>query len=724
MSGRKRKARAPVEKEESESSEEESEESEEESDSEEDSDDDEEEEDSEEEDSEEEEEEEEVKIVVVEDVVVPPEPIRKPRTVPTVQPGSQQQLGHEDLKLVLGMRELSNGTHLYYPIKDNFREVHFDFHLKEQDQIPQRNKDAMAKRHERILQTGMNRLDKAEDKEEKILERAWKRAVTAQNKRARKRDRVGRIRRPSGGKRKPKKRGKGKSAIQHDMKNKVLELEMSEYPEEFEPKRMVQQYDASSHASSSSSSSSSSASSSSSSASTSSTSPAAAAPTMVSSLPLLPRPSHANTFRGTSFFGVEEDTTKLMSLYNSLSMFEEHFEDLSIVDQHLFDRRHIFPPKITPVHLAMYLEHDRPTFTTVHSSSLYRGTMNDISPFDRIMIILVRAAWRDMLNRLSTLDSSNQMNRPTYDRTLGVNVFTSEKSLYWFSEGPETINDLSWPEYARRILVAYDMERDSKDLADIVSGLRGETCSTSQETSQLYLQHMGSHMASKRDKDYLPSSWHEKGSGGGSSSSKNGRKKGSSSSSSSTAAECEQDVWLGYEEDTPLGKNSPSFLMHRCVYLIEHLMSSNDAAPFSLPVDLNIFPSYPDFVKYPIDFTTIRSRLMSNSHYETVHQFAMDVRLVWANCSAFNNHDSDINVVAILFSKVFEICLTNFVLSHERVVWEDYGSPRQVFEEILARQRARPWNPLLPLSLRHPAFAGRSSKRLFSDPRVSGVDEP
>ena len=229
-------------------------------------------------------------------------------------------------------------------------------------------------------------------------------------------------------------------------------------------------------------------------------------------------------------------------------------------------------------------------------------------------------------------------------------------------------------------------------------------------------------MASKRDDDYLPSSWHEKEGSGGDT--KNRRKKGSSSvsSSSSSAAEYEQDVWLGYEEDTPLGETP--FLMHRCVYLIEHLMSSNDAAPFSLPVNLDIFPTYPEFVKYPMDFTTIRRKLMSNSHYETVHQFAMDVRLVWANCSAFNNHDSDINVVAILFSKVFEVCLTNFVLSHERSVWDDYGGPRQVFDEILARQRARPWNPLLPLSLRHPAFVGKSSKRFFSDARVSGVDEP
>ena len=65
--------------------------------------------------------------------------------------------------------------------------------------------------------------------------------------------------------------------------------------------------------------------------------------------------------------------------------------------------------------------------------------------------------------------------------------------MYWFSDGPETINDLSWPEYARRLLVAYDLEREGRDSKDVIRGLRGELCSQASkkdDNEKVYLKQM------------------------------------------------------------------------------------------------------------------------------------------------------------------------------------------------------------------------------------------
>jgi hypothetical protein len=106
-------------------------------------------------------------------------------------------------------------------------------------------------------------------------------------------------------------------------------------------------------------------------------------------------------------------------------------------------------------------------------------------------------------------------------------------------------------------------------------------------------------------------------------------------------------------------------------------------------------------------------------------QFAKDVRLVWANCSAFNNADSEIMIVALKFSKMFETLLLHFILQHDRHIWMvHYGGPRGAFEEILNRQRARPWDPVLPLPPVHPSCVGTVNSRVWNpNPEVSGTLE-
>ena len=380
--------------------------------------------------------------------------------------GVSWNLGHEDLKLVLGRRELSSGESIYYPINDNFREVFYDFSLKKQSEIPSRNKEAMDKRHIRLRERGTIKLNKEKVKLDRLLQREKKRKNSKRKSKTKKngskRDRLGDSKKSKNNKpRKTKKRGIGKSAIQHDIKNKLLELELMEFPDEFEAKNDHDEHDEedeekiNDHNGDA--------------MEIDQDEDEESNDDNEASLLRLPRPSVANTFVGTSFYGHNDNEHKLMSLFNSLAMFSGHLLEVAVLGgPRMFDPRILFPPNITPTQLAMSMENTSPSFTTTWAQTLYRNEPHGggVSPYDRIMVTLVRGGWRDLLHRLSELDKKNPLNNSREDRQLLRNNWCTQKSMYWFSDGPEAINDLSWPEYARRLLVAYDLEREGRDSKD------------------------------------------------------------------------------------------------------------------------------------------------------------------------------------------------------------------------------------------------------------------
>ena len=55
--------------------------------------------------------------------------------------------------------------------------------------------------------------------------------------------------------------------------------------------------------------------------------------------------------------------------------------------------------------------------------------------------------------------------------------YTTRSSMYCLFKGSEFINDVTWPEYTRRLLSALDREREGADIDTIVQSLRGQTCS-------------------------------------------------------------------------------------------------------------------------------------------------------------------------------------------------------------------------------------------------------
>lgn len=81
--------------------------------------------------------------------------------------------------------------------------------------------------------------------------------------------------------------------------------------------------------------------------------------------------------------------------------------------------------------------------------------------------------------------------------------------------------------------------------------------------------------------------------------------------------------------------------------ILAHLWKQQGAWHFHQPVDaekLNI-PDYPEIIKSPMDFGTIKQKL-NNSSYSKCKEFCVDMELVFSNCIRYNGEASDFGVLA------------------------------------------------------------------------------
>lgn len=92
-------------------------------------------------------------------------------------------------------------------------------------------------------------------------------------------------------------------------------------------------------------------------------------------------------------------------------------------------------------------------------------------------------------------------------------------------------------------------------------------------------------------------------------------------------------------EEWPMGDREAT--CRRIARGFDNVMSLAIAEPFMAPVDLNIYPSYAWFVEYPIDLTTIKSRL-ENHFYRRITAAQFDVRYLATNAEKFNEPHSQI----------------------------------------------------------------------------------
>lgn len=90
------------------------------------------------------------------------------------------------------------------------------------------------------------------------------------------------------------------------------------------------------------------------------------------------------------------------------------------------------------------------------------------------------------------------------------------------------------------------------------------------------------------------------------------------------------------EADQPMTKPRHKFILR----VIQNIKRTNDAAPFSKPVDiiaLNI-PNYPTIITNPMDLRTIEEKLKNNA-YPSVDAYVSDFNQIVENCITFNGPD-------------------------------------------------------------------------------------
>lgn len=81
--------------------------------------------------------------------------------------------------------------------------------------------------------------------------------------------------------------------------------------------------------------------------------------------------------------------------------------------------------------------------------------------------------------------------------------------------------------------------------------------------------------------------------------------------------------------------------------IMGHLWKAQGAWHFHQPVDPVAFhiPDYPEVIKNPMDFGTIKQKL-GTCAYAKCKDFIADVELVFSNCIAYNGETSDFGVLS------------------------------------------------------------------------------
>lgn len=98
-------------------------------------------------------------------------------------------------------------------------------------------------------------------------------------------------------------------------------------------------------------------------------------------------------------------------------------------------------------------------------------------------------------------------------------------------------------------------------------------------------------------------------------------------------------------------KRSPHFAPMQSI-LIE-LQNNNSAWPFLQPVNRDEVQDYYDFIKNPMDLSTVELKL-ENNKYDTFESFIKDVRLIFSNCRTYNNETTSYYKYANKLEKFFE----------------------------------------------------------------------
>lgn len=73
--------------------------------------------------------------------------------------------------------------------------------------------------------------------------------------------------------------------------------------------------------------------------------------------------------------------------------------------------------------------------------------------------------------------------------------------------------------------------------------------------------------------------------------------------------------------------------------LLADVMKHVDSWPFLTPVTTDEVPDYYEYIKNPMDFGTIKTKL-EGGKYRNVKEFVTDCQLVFENCDTYNQEHS------------------------------------------------------------------------------------
>lgn len=132
-----------------------------------------------------------------------------------------------------------------------------------------------------------------------------------------------------------------------------------------------------------------------------------------------------------------------------------------------------------------------------------------------------------------------------------------------------------------------------------------------------------------RHKETTPSSSRTSGDGGGG---------GGSSSSSS-------------KRRRMMTRNQPDLTF--CEIILMEMEAHSDAWPFLEPVNPRLVPGYRRIIKSPMDFLTMRERLLQGG-YCSCEEFAADAQLIFNNCELFNEDTSEVGMAGHAMRRFFE----------------------------------------------------------------------
>ncbi|XP_058266096.1 bromodomain adjacent to zinc finger domain protein 2A isoform X1 [Hemibagrus wyckioides] len=101
-----------------------------------------------------------------------------------------------------------------------------------------------------------------------------------------------------------------------------------------------------------------------------------------------------------------------------------------------------------------------------------------------------------------------------------------------------------------------------------------------------------------------------------------------------------------------------------CEIILMEMEAHADAWPFLEPVNPRLVPGYRRIIKNPMDFLTMRERLLQGG-YSTCEEFAADAQLVFNNCELFNEDTSEVGMAGHSMRRFFESRWAEFYSKNE-----------------------------------------------------------